>query len=188
MNYYENKEKVGKYINFTPSDDGAMLVDMLVGTLPAGATILELGIGPGKDFDRLSQHFTVTGSDSSHEFLRLFREQHEHADVLYLDAITLEIERTFDCIFSNKVLIHLPQHDLSKSLTRQNEVLNSHGLVLHSFWYGSGEAEFNGLKFFYYNEQEIETLMSEYFDILDIGRHAKMAADDSVYVLARKKI
>jgi len=187
MDYYENKEKVGKYINFTPSDDGAMLVDMLVEILPAGATILELGIGPGQDFDRLSRHFSVTGSDTSHEFLRLFRERHEDADVLYLDAITLEIERTFDCIFSNKVLIHMPQHDLSTSLARQCNVLNDHGLVLHSFWHGNGDAEYNDLRLFYYTEDEIESLMSHHFDILDIGRHAKMAANDSVYVLARKK-
>ena len=52
MDYYENKEKVEKYIKFTPSHDGAILVDKLVELLPEGATVLELGVGPGKDFDR----------------------------------------------------------------------------------------------------------------------------------------
>ncbi len=187
MDYYENKDKVDKYIKFTPSDDGAVLVDLLVQTLPAGATILELGMGPGKDFDRLSSHFAVTGSDTSKEFLQLFRQRHEQADVLFLDALTLETERTFDCIFSNKVLIHFTRQELRQSFARQHEVLNNEGLILHSFWHGSGDDEFSGLKLFYYTEQDIADLLAGNWDILEIGRHAKMAADDSVYVLARKK-
>lgn len=187
MDYYENKETVGQYIKFTPTHDGAMLVDMLVEILPAGATVLELGIGPGKDFERLSKHFAVTGSDTSREFLQLFRQKNEHADLVRLDAKTLETERTFDCIFSNKVLFHLNRQELRESFARQHEVLNDNGLLLHSLWHGSGDDEYSGLKFYYYTEQDIEDLLGESYDIVKIGRHAKMAADDSVYVLARKK-
>jgi len=187
MDYYEDKDKVGKYIKFTPSNDGTLLVDMLKESLPAGASVLELGIGPGKDFDRLSRHFAVTGSDTSREFLRLFRQHHEQADVLFLDAKTLETERTFDCIFSNKVLIHLTRQELGESFARQHEVLKDNGLLLHSFWYGSGDEEFSGLRIYYHTEQDIKQLLGESYEIVKIGRHAKMAADDSVYVLARKK-
>jgi len=187
MDYYENKDKVSKYIKFTPSDDGTLLVDMLVENLPAGATILELGIGPGKDFDRLSKHFSVTGSDTSREFLQLFREHHEHADLLYLDAKTLDTERTFDCIFSNKVLIHFTRQEVRESFARQHEVLNADGLILHSFWHGNGNKEYSGLRFYYYTEEDIADALDGFYDILKIGHHAKMAANDSVYVLARKK-
>jgi len=187
MDYYENRELIDKYINFTPSHDGTMLVDMLVGALPPGSTVLELGIGPGKDFDRLSKHFKVTGSDSSKEFLRLFREKNKDAELVNLDARTIEIDRTFDGIYSNKVLFHLPREGLRESFARQYEVLNGNGVILHSVWHGTGEDEFNGLKFYYYNEQDIEELLDGYFEIIEIGRHAKMDEDDSVYVLARKK-
>jgi predicted SAM-dependent methyltransferase len=106
---------------------------------------------------------------------------------LHLDAKTLDTERTFDCIFSNKVLFHLPRQELRESFARQHEVLNNKGLLLHSLWHGNGEDEYSGLRLFYYTEQDIADLLGESWDILKIGRHAKMAVDDSVYVLARKK-
>lgn len=187
MDYYENKEKIEKYIKFEPSHDGSLLVEKLVAVLPEGATVLELGIGPGKDFKRLSRHFEVTGSDLSRLFLELYRQCDAQADLLHLDARTLDTDRTFDCIFSNKALIHLSDQELRESFGRQHEVLNDAGLILHSFWYGDGEEEYGDLRFVNRTEQGVANLLEDWFDILDIGRHAKMADDDSVYVLARKK-
>jgi len=187
MEYYENQEKIEKYIKFEPSHDGSILVDILVAALPEGGTVLELGMGPGKDFKRLSRHFEVTGSDFSNLFLELFRQHDEQADLLHLDARTLDTDRSFDGIFSNKALIHLSDRELRRSFSRQNEVLNDAGLILHSFWYGEGEEEYSGLRFVNRTEQGLADLLEGLFDIVDIGRHAKMAEDDSVYVLARKK-
>jgi len=65
-------------------------------------------------------------------------------------------------------------------------VLNTGGLMLHSFWYGHEEQEYGDLRLFQHTEQELETMLKGDFEILDIGRHAKMAEGDSVYVLARK--
>lgn len=184
--YYENKEQVEKYIEFTPSHDGSMLVDKLVEYLPAGSTVLELGMGPGKDWQLLGEHFEVTASDNSRLFLDLFRERHTDADLLHLDARTLETDRTFDGVFSNKALIHLSDDELGQSFARQCEVLNDGGLILHSFWYGDSVEEYSGLRFTNRTEQNVAGLLEGLFDIVKIGRHAKMAADDSVYVLARK--
>jgi len=187
MDYYENKDQVGKYIKFTPSHDGSMLVEKLVEFLPGGATVLELGMGPGKDLKLLSEHYEVTGSDFSKLFLELFRERNGDASVLHLDARTLDTDRTFDGIFSNKALIHMSDQELRQSFARQREVLNADGLILHSFWYGDSEEEFSGLRFMNRTEQGLTGLLEGLFDIVEIGLHAKMAADDSVYVLARKK-
>jgi trans-aconitate methyltransferase len=187
MDFYENKKNVGQYIEFTPSHDGALLVDLLVNHLPASATVLELGMGPGKDFDKLSKHFSVTGSDFSTTFLELYRLRNDSADLLHLDARTLDTERTFDAIFSNKALIHLSREDLRTSFLRQSDVLNAGGLVLHSFWHGAGEANFDGLRLVYQDEHELAGMLEDAFDIIDVGRHAKMAEDDSIYVLARKR-
>jgi len=129
MEYYENQEKIEKYIKFEPSHDGSILVDILVAALPEGGTVLELGMGPGKDFKRLSRHFEVTGSDFSNLFLELFRQHDEQADLLHLDARTLDTDRSFDGIFSNKALIHLSDRELRRSFSRQNEVLNDAGLI-----------------------------------------------------------
>lgn len=187
MGFYDKKENIENYIRFTPSHDGSVLVRVLEKNLPAGSTVLELGIGPGKDFDLLEKSYNVTGSDSSKEFLDWNRKRNERADLMLLDARSLETDRHFDCIYSNKVLIHLTRQELVDSLNRQHEILNENGLLMHSFWHGSKEEEYFGLRINFYTEQELIDLFDDLFDVLDIHRHAKMAADDSVYVLARKK-
>jgi cyclopropane fatty-acyl-phospholipid synthase-like methyltransferase len=187
MDYYEKKDNVEQYVKFTPSHDGAFLVDLLAANLPAGSSVLEIGIGPGKDFEKLSRHFRMTGSDLSQRFLDRYRAHNADAELLRLDARTLEIERTFDGIFSNKALIHMSDAELRASFARQHEVLNDGGLMLHSFWHGKGEQEFGGLTLIYHNEDDLAEMLDGSFDIVEIGRHAKMDDDDSVYVLARKK-
>jgi len=185
--YYENEEKVDYYTNFTPAHDGALLIDMLSKHLPEEAAVLELGIGPGKDFKQLSRRYRVTGSDFSHLFLQRYREQDPAADLLHLDARTLETERTFDAIYSNKALIHLTAAELQQSFDRQHAVLNDNGLILHSFWAGEGEDTFNNLTLVYHNDQDLTKILETSFDIVALERHAKMNDDDSIYVLARKK-
>jgi trans-aconitate methyltransferase len=187
MDFYENKQNVDQYVRFTPSHDGAFLIDLLARHLASGSTVLELGMGPGKDFDKLSRHFSVTGSDFSTTFLELYRLRNDAADLMHLDARTIETDRTFDAVFSNKALIHLDRDDLRTSLARQSKVLNAGGLILHSFWNGTGEAEFGGLRLVYHDEQELTDMLAASFEVIEIGRHAKMAENDSIYVLARKR-
>ncbi len=186
-NYYENKEKVDGYTKFTPVHDGSVLVDALCKYLKKDSTVLELGIGPGKDFKKLSEHYRVTGSDFSRLFLDRYRVQDPAADLLYLDARTLETDRTFDAIFSNKALIHMSAVELQQSFDRQHAVLNDNGLILHSFWIGEGEATFDEATLVYHNEQDLTNMLEASFDILALESHAKMADDDSIYVVARKK-
>ena len=133
MNYYDDKKNVEEYIRMAEGYNGHAFVEILKGMLPTGTSILELGMGPGKDLLLLSDHFQVTGSDSSPVFLERFRKSHPDADLLQLDAVTLETERTFDCIYSNKVLIHLTRDELDKCFRRQAEILKSGGILFHTF-------------------------------------------------------
>ena len=186
--YYENPANVENYSKFNPEHDGALLVEAFCDWLPDGATVLELGIGPGKDCDLLSRHFRVTGSDFSNAFLERYRAKHPDADLLLLDARTLLTERRFDGIFSNKVLIHLSEEELVQSFARQHELLNDGGIILHSFWYGEDEQHFGELTLRRRNEQDLPLLLEDKFDLLALERHAKMKEGDSIYVVARKKI
>ncbi len=77
--------------------------------------------------------------------------------------------------------------ELQQSFDRQHAVLNDNGLILHSFWIGEGEDTFSDLKFVYHNEQDLTKMLETSFDILALEKHAKVADDDSIYVLARKK-
>lgn len=186
IEYYEDPQNVASYTAFTPAQDGAELVSALAAELPAGATVLEIGIGPGKDFQLLQQHFTVTGSDVSRAFLDRYRGIDPDADLLQLDARTLATDRRFDAIFSNKALIHLSADELAASFARQYDVLRPGGLMFHSFWHGEGQAEFGGLTLVYHNEAELREQLAPAFEVVAIERHAKMTDGDSIYVIARK--
>ena len=187
LNYYEDEENVDNYTKFTPAHDGAQLVDALREHVKTHASVLELGIGPGKDLKRLKEHFQVTGSDYSRLFLERYGKADPSADLLHLDARTLETERTFDAIFSNKALIHLSPEELQQSFDRQHDVLNDNGVILHSFWYGEDENIFNGLKLVYHNEKDLTAMLKDKFTIIALHKHAKQAENDSIFVVARKK-
>jgi len=186
LNYYENEKNVDQYAKFTPAHDGALLIDTLVEHLPEGSSVLEIGIGPGKDFKELKKHFKVTGSDFSKLFLKKYREHDSEADLLHLDARTLDTDRKFDAIFSNKALIHLTSDELRQSFARQHALLNDNGLIMHSFWNGEGEWEAGDLVLRYRNENDLGEMLAGSFEILALKPHAKMADNDSIYVLARK--
>jgi SAM-dependent methyltransferase len=187
IDYYDNEDNVSNYIKFTPAHDGAELVDALRAELPDQSAVLEIGMGPGKDFKLLGESFAVAGSDRSRVFLERYRGLDPDADLLSLDAITLETSRSFDAIFSNKALIHMSSDDLARSFARQHDILTEKGLILHSFWYGQGQREFNGLTLVYHNETDLTEMLEPLFEVVALKRHAKMADGDSIYVLARRK-
>ncbi len=185
-NFYEDVANVEQYSQFTPAEDGSLLVEALQSWLPEGSSVLELGIGPGKDFKLLSQRYKATGSDFSNAFLERYRAIDAAADLLQLDARTLDTDRHFDAIYSNKVLIHCSTEELQQSFDRQHEVLNDNGLMLHSFWYGEGQQEFGELTMVSHNERELKAMLEGNFEILALEKHARMAEGDSIYVVARK--
>jgi len=167
--------------------DGRELVEVLTSHLPAGSSVLELGMGPGVDLDILAQYYSVTGSDNSKVFLNLYRETHPDADLLVLDAEKLETDRSFDCIYSNKVLMHLSKDALCRSFTRQLKLLTEDGLVMHSFWHGSREEHLQGLRFVYYTEEELLGMIGSGYETVKSDRYSEMGKDDSFYIILRKK-
>jgi SAM-dependent methyltransferase len=181
--YFSDENNVEEYIRMAEGYDGRAFVDILKGLLPSGASILELGMGPGKDLLLLSEHFQVTGSDRSSIFLEHFHATHPDADLLQLDAVTLETDRKFDCIYSNKVLIHLAREELSESFYRQAEILEPGGILFHTFWHGDTEEDFNGLRFVYYTRETLEEVLGDKFDILTFEQYAEMEEGDSFYVV-----
>ena len=188
MSYYDDKNNVEEYIRMAEGYDGHEFVEMLKGLLPEGATVLELGMGPGKDLLLLgAAGFQATGSDNSSVFLERFRKVHPGADLQQLDAVTLKTERKFDCIYSNKVLIHLSRAELRKSFHRQAELLNPGGLLLHTFWHGEGEEEYSGLRSVYYTRETLMALLGELFGFLAFEKYAEMETGDSFCVVLNRK-
>ena len=186
MNYYDDPENIQQYINLAAGYDGRDLVAALTRHLPPGADLLELGMGPGVDLDLLSRHYRVTGSDTSQVFLDHYRERHPNADLLLLDAETIHTSRRFSAIYSNKVLHHLSPRQLEASFHRQYAVLQPGGFALHSFWLGDHEEFMQGLRFRYYPEDFLLTLVEPNFTVLESRRYAELEPDDSLYLILKK--
>jgi cyclopropane fatty-acyl-phospholipid synthase-like methyltransferase len=185
MGYFDDENNVQEYIKMAEGYDGRALIDALRNYVKPGATVLEIGMGPGKDLDILVEYFTVTGSDSSEVFIEHYRKKNMDADLLLLDAVTLETDRTFDCIYSNKVLHHLSEAELQESLKRQKDILNPGGILFHSFWEGDRTEEMHGLLFVYYRKDTLEKMVGKHFELIEIKGYSELEERDSIYIVAR---
>mgnify|MGYP001827769854 CR=1 FL=1 len=187
MGYYDDQKNVDEYIDMAVGYDGRELVGVLRNHLESNATVLELGMGPGKDLDLLAQHYRVVGSDGSSIFLDRYRQEHPDADLLLLDAVTMDTDRRFDAVYSNKVLHHLTRQELAESFQRQAGVLQNGGILLHAFWYGDREEEMHGLRFVYYTEDALSQLIGDELEIVESKRYTELEEDDSLWVFLRKR-
>ena len=187
MAFFYTEQGMEQYIKMAEGYDGAELIKILQKYLPVNSTVLELGIGPGKDMGILKKTYRVTGSDNSQVFLDKYKEKHQDDDLLLLDAVTIQTDRKFDCIYSNKVLHHITDEDLVKSLQRQKEVLNLNGIVFHSFWKGNKVEEMEGLLFTYYEMDDLKEMIESDFEILALETYTEMEKDDSIYIALRTR-
>ena len=187
MGYFDDENNVDEYIEMAEGYDGKGLIDILRKYLKENASVLEMGMGPGKDLDILRHYYAATGSDSSQIFLNLYKKKNQDTDLMLLDARTLDTDCTFDCIYSNKVLHHLTKIELQESLRRQKDLLTPKGLIFHSFWEGDRTEEMDGLRFIYYRKDVLADIFEEYYDLLEIETYTEMEENDSIYVVAMKK-
>ncbi|MEO9483964.1 MAG: methyltransferase domain-containing protein [Ekhidna sp.] len=185
--YYQTKASVDEYIKHAEGINGADLIEKLKRFLPAGSKVLELGTGPGADWEILSADYQVTGSDFSKEFLKRLMLKEPNAEFLELDASSIITDKKFDCIYSNKVLHHLKDEELVKSINRQRKVLKPAGIVCHSFWKGQGSEVFNGLFVNNHQKEELISYFEVFFDMLLIELYTEFDSNDSILLIAQKK-
>jgi hypothetical protein len=129
VGYSDDEKNVEEYIKMAEGFDGRELVDVLRKYLAVCATVLELGMGPGKNLELLSGFFQVIGSDTSRVFLERYGKANPDADLMLLDAVTMDRDRRFDCIYSNMVdcefnspfLIGRPLRVICRRPTKQNK-------------------------------------------------------------------
>lgn len=187
MDFFDQKDNVEQYLKMTEAYLSQGYVDRLKEWFKPGSRLLELGMGPGKDLELMSRTFDVTGSDRSQIFIDLYKEKFPSSKLCLLDAVGLETDQVFDGIYTNKVLMHLSEEDLRRSLKRQSQILVDKGMVCHSFWYGNGEEDFSGLHFTYYNEERLKEIFGHAFQVIEISLYTEEERDDSLFVVARKQ-
>ncbi len=185
--YYHTIQTVEEYIRLAKDVNGRSLINELKKYLHQDTTLLELGSGPGTDWNILRNHYKITGSDNSTVFLDHLRGKYPDGQFIYLDAVSLETAKTFDAIYSNKVLHHLQDSELKQSIQRQFAILEPEGIICHSFWRGQGTEVYNGLYVNYQDETSLNQLFSTRFDILLQKSYTEFEMDDSLLLVARKR-
>jgi len=185
--YYKTKESVEEYIRLAKGVNGRELIEKLMVFFPFDSTLLEIGSGPGTDWNILKEDYQVVGSDNSKEFLSHLISNNPTGRFLELDAITLNIDEKFDGIYSNKVLHHLKDNELIDSIKRQYDVLNPNGIICHSFWKGEGSEIFKGLFVNFHSEKALRGSFEKYFEILMIASYDEFEAGDSLLLIGKKK-
>ncbi len=187
MGYYDTKKGIQEYTKRSQKWGGQKLIKILKKHLAKNSTLLELGMGPGRDFDILKKTYTLTGSDASKAFLDRYKKSNKKVDLLKLDAVTIRTGNKFDGIYTNKVLQHLTKWDLKKSIKRQKEILNPNGIAFHSFWKGNKTEYKRGLRFVYYEIEQLKKIIGNHFDIVEIKKFTEMEKNDSIYVILKKQ-
>jgi cyclopropane fatty-acyl-phospholipid synthase-like methyltransferase len=185
--YYKTKESVQEYIEMSKEVNGNQLIEKLKQYLPPGSSVLEIGSGPGSDWEILAKTYSVTGSDFSAGFLAHLNTKYPDGKFLELNAITLDTTTRFDGIYANKVLHHLKNEELKASIIRQADVLNSKGIICFSFWQGEGDEVFKGMYVNYHTQHSLKKFFGEHFDILLAESYKEFDEEDSILLIARKK-
>ncbi|NNE67882.1 MAG: class I SAM-dependent methyltransferase, partial [Pyrinomonadaceae bacterium] len=121
--HYLNRANAREYFEARRGLRGDFLVQKLCRYVGRGSSVLELGSGPGNDLPLLSKFFKITASDYSPHFVEFIKEDHPGIEALQLDAVTIDTDLRFDAIYSNKVLHHFGNDEITQSLRRQSEVL-----------------------------------------------------------------
>ena len=187
MGFYDNSENVDKYIEMCEDYDGSNIYEMIENHLDEGKTVLELGSGPGFDIAFLRERYQVTGSDLSDEFLARCRKKFPDVTFLKIDAMNINVSEKYDCIYSNKVLHHLTEDELAKSLVEQIKSLSEGGVIAHSFWIGEESMEMNGMLFTYYRKDHLLKIISKHFTIVSTMSYQEFEEGDSLFVIAQLK-
>lgn len=192
MKFFMKEENVNQYIEMTKEYDPTSIVNKVKKYLPKGSTLLELGMGEGRDLELLSKEYKVVGSDNSEVFINKYKEKNKGIEVLPIDATMMNTERTFDCIYSNKILHHLTKKDFIKSLNLQKNNLNNKGILFMTLWNGEYREEimFDGeIRFTYYLENDIREIVKNHYDIVTIETYNEFEEheNDSLLVILRKR-
>ena len=117
--------------------------------------VLDFGCGPGRDLKALSDRgILATGLDGCKAFCEMART-YSGCDVWNQDFLDLDLpESTFDGIFANASLFHVPTLHLESVLTQLFRTLAPGGVLLSSNPRGHGQEGWNEERYGVYHDIE----------------------------------
>lgn len=136
------------------SDASLKRLDRFLTRLPAGATILELGCGSGRDSEfMIARGFHVVPTDGIPEMAsQASRRLGIPVSVLRFEDI--DMIGAFDGIWANACLLHVRRSDLGRILWKIHSALRSGGVLHASFKAGGAEGHDALGRFFNYPSKD----------------------------------
>ncbi len=95
--------------------------------------------------------------------------------------------KKYDGIYSCKVYQHFELELVEKALTRQSEMLNNEGVVIHSFWIGDTVFDDGDMRALYHNKEKLLAIINKHFTLLEQVVYEEFEPHDSIFILAKKK-
>lgn len=134
----------------TMDHDVSQNVEALLRALPGPAPqrILDLGCGPGRDLATfVARAHEPVGLDGAAAFVEMARA-HAGCEVWHQDFLALDLPaRSFDGIFANAVLFHVPTQELPRVLGELHAALVSGGALFCSNPRGPDLEQQQGLRY-----------------------------------------
>ena len=167
VSYYDKNAE--EFCKNTINADMSFCRDKFLKYLSAGASILDVGCGSGRDsiaFKQLGYH--VTAMDASPKICQE-AEKVLGQKVLCKTFEELDDENVYNGIWACASLLHVPKERVGKVLYRLKRALKNGGVLYASFKYGEEEKVVNGRFFNYYSEHSLREFMVENgFEVLEL--------------------
>ena len=120
---------------------------------PAPFTILDFGCGPGRDLKAFSAlGHTAIGVDGAARLAEMARA-YSGCTVWHQDFLALDLpDQTFDGVFANASLFHVPSQALPQVLAQLHATLKPQGVLFSSNPRGDNQEGFNGERYGAYHD------------------------------------
>jgi len=143
------------YFNSTVDADMSSVQEKFLAYIPKYGSILDAGCGSGRDTKSfIDMGFKVTAFDAS-KSLCLLAENYTDIRVIHSKFIDFASTTKFDGIWACASLLHVPRHDLLKTIEHLGRLLMPNGYLYCSFKLGEEDAENDGRLF---NNQTTDTI------------------------------
>ena len=157
LRYYN--ETADEFVQGTVAADLSKLQQRFLKRLPAGAHILDLGCGSGRDAKAfLERGYQVTAMDGAEACCRL-AAAYIGQPVLHKSFAELDFDAAFDGIWACASLLHVPFAELPDIFLKIATALKPGGIFYASFKYGKFEGERNGRYFTDLTEERLAQLL-----------------------------
>lgn len=157
MTYYD--ENAQSFIDSTLDLDMGELYKKFEAHLSPGASILDLGCGPGRDLKYFSATYKGSGLEPCH---KLYEHAKNYTQCQVFETTIQDFKPTekYDGIWACASLLHVPTSELPSVFLKLESMLNDNGVIYVSFKLGNFEGDRNGRYFSDLTEDSLTSLLT----------------------------